>query len=717
MKVTRTLLRKTLFALAALPAFFSSACKPQPDDHDWPVYLGDNASSQYSEADQITPENVHKLEIAWTFDGGGAGEENRTIMECNPLIIGGVVYATNVKRNLYAIDGANGKELWKLNPFEELSKAGVEIGSIEGVSRGLNYWADGKNDRLLYTVDYFLMAVDPRSGTLIKSFGDQGMVDLKPGLGRDISTLSYNVKTPGVIYKNLLILGSSVSERIPAAPGHIRAFDVVTGKQVWRFNTIPQPGEFGYDTWPKDAYKEFGGANVWTGMALDEERGLVYCPTGSATFDFYGGDRIGENLFANTLLCLDAETGKRVWHYQIVRHDLHDYDLPSPPNLLTIRREGKEIPAVAQLTKQGYIFVFNRVTGEPLFPIEEIPVPPSDIPGEIASHTQPRPTKPEPYVREVFSPDLINDVTPEIHAEVLAKYSTMEPHLPFRSPSLTKDTIVHPGMIGGLEWGGGATDKNGIIYFNSNESTAILTIIDATAGGSPGETIYKQNCIACHGPDLRGGTAFGQVVPSLVGIAERKDSETISRTIMFGGTTMPGFRHLSGKDVFYLLEYLKAPGETGQHAEEVQESDETVKKRFIHTGNNIWRTSQGYPAIKPPWGTINALDLNTGEYLWRKTFGEYPELMEQGMEPTGRTSYGGPVVTAGGLLFIGASLDNHLRAYDLKTGEELWRTLLPAGGYATPATYTIEGKQYVVIACGGGRGAPAADKYVAYALP
>lgn len=707
--------KSCLFCLILLPVL--AGCKKKPEDHDWPVYLGDNASTQYSEATQITPDNVHKLKLAWTFDAGGAQADDRTIMECNPLVVDGVIYAISARRNLYALDGKDGQPIWALNAVEELNKTLDEPIDAGGVSRGLNYWTDGTQSRLLYAVDHYLLAIDPATGHLIESFGEQGKIVLKEGLGRDVSQLAYSVKTPGVIYKNLIILGSSVAESIPAAPGHIRAFDVLTGEQVWRFNTIPQPGEFGYDTWPEDAYLEFGGANVWTGMALDEERGLVYCPTGSATFDFYGGDRIGDNLFANSLICLDATTGERVWHYQIVRHDLHDYDLPSPPNLLTIRRDGREIPAVAQLTKQGYAFVFNRVTGEPLFPIEEIEVPPSDIPGEIASHTQPRPVKPDPYVREVFTPDLINDITPEIRAEVELRYENMEPHQPFRSPSLTRDTIVHPGMIGGVEWGGAATDKDGVLYFNSNESTAILTIIDATAGESPGENLYKQYCITCHGPELQGGTAFGQVVPSLAGIAERKSGNEIIQTILHGGTTMPGFKHLTGKDLYYLLEYLEAPGRTGQHADEQAEPAEEVSVRYIHTGNNIWRTAGGYPPIKPPWGTLNALDLNTGEYLWRTTFGEYPELLEQGIPPTGRTSFGGPVVTAGGLLFIGANFDNYLRAYDVETGEELWRTQLPAGGYATPSVYTVDGKQYIVIACGGGRGSPAADLFVAYALP
>ncbi|MCB1121916.1 MAG: PQQ-binding-like beta-propeller repeat protein, partial [Verrucomicrobiae bacterium] len=402
--------KKRLFlCLLSLP--FLAACQKKTENHDWPAYLGDNASSQYSDAAQITPANVNKLKLAWTFDAGGVKEEEFTSIQCNPLVVDGVVYVISAKRNLHALNGADGTLIWKLNPFEILNKRLDDPIDPDGVTRGVSYWTDGSKARLLYTVDNFLLAADAKTGLLIPSFGDEGIIDLKPGLGRDITNLAYNVKTPGVIYKDLIILGSSVAESIPAAPGHIRAFNVLTGEQVWRFNTIPQPGEFGYDTWPEEAYKEFGGANVWGGMALDEERGLVYCPTGSATFDFYGGDRVGDNLFANSLLCLDANTGKRVWHFQLVHHDLHDYDNPCPPNLLNISRNGLQIPAVAQLTKQGYVYVFNRVTGEPLFPIEEIPVPPSEIPGEIASHTQPRPVKPDSYVRPVLTEDLLNDIT------------------------------------------------------------------------------------------------------------------------------------------------------------------------------------------------------------------------------------------------------------------------------------------------------------------
>ncbi|MDA0350254.1 MAG: PQQ-binding-like beta-propeller repeat protein [Verrucomicrobia bacterium] len=708
-----------LFSILFLFCIFTGCkdgTKSGTENHDWPGYLGDGSSSQYSTLNQITPENVNQLQLAWTFEAGGADGGNQTNIQCNPLIIDGVVYAISAKSNLIALNGASGEQLWRMNPFTELNKTLAVPISTSGTSRGVAYWTNGKEARILFAVANYLLAIDPKRGQLIKSFGQGGKIDLKKGLGRNIDNLSYGSGTPGVIFKDLIIMGSRVSESLPAAPGHIRAFNVLSGEQVWRFNTIPQPGEFGYDTWPTDAYKTMGGANAWAGLSVDEERGLVYCPTGSATFDYYGGDRLGQNLFANSLICLDAQTGKRVWHYQIIHHDLHDYDLPSPPNLLTIKRDGKEIPAVSQLTKQGFVFVFNRETGEPLFPIEERPVPKSDMPDDQAWPTQPRPTKPAPYIREHFTIDQVNDITPETKQEILSKYSTLLPHIPFRQPDLKQDTIVHPGMVGGAEWGGGATDPNGVLYFNANQSSALLTMIDVSESKSIGQTVYQLNCMACHGPEFKGGTAFGQVVPTLEGLFLRKTEKEIQETITNGGPTMPPFRHLAGKDVYQLMRYLESPEESAQ-TEEKEEEQNSSNVRFLHTGNNIWRTTKGYPAIKPPWGTLNAIDLNTGEYLWTKVFGEYPELIAEGKAPTGRENFGGPIVTASGVLFIGASLDGYLRAYDKTTGNELWRDELPAGGYATPATYMANGKQYIIIACGGGRGSPSSDSYAAYSLP
>lgn len=707
---------RTLISAICLLPILSLSCWSQPQDRDWPVYLGDKSSTQYSPLNQITTENVNQLEVAWIYNGGERPEGSRIQMECNPLIIEGVLYGTTAELIVFALDATTGHELWRFDPYA--SKVLQEKGSVNrsGVNRGLTYWSSGMNARLLYVSENYLYAIDVKTGRLVESFGSEGRIDLKKGLGRNIDNLSYSATSPGVIFEDLYIMGSRVSPTYPSAPGHIRAFNVRTGEQAWRFNTIPHPGEFGYETWPPEAYQTSGGANLWTGLSLDEERGLVYCPTGSPTFDYYGGDRIGANLFANTLICLNARTGKRVWHYQIVHHDLLDYDLPAPPNLVTLKRDGKDIPAVAQLTKQGYIFVFNRVTGEPLFPIEEIPVPRSTVPGEVDWPTQPKPTKPVPYVRERMTANQITDISPESQTEISAKFASVPAHEPWTPPNEKTDTIVLPGMWGGAEWGGGATDPKGILYFNSNETPAMLTLIDITEGASIGENLYKQHCVSCHGVDLVGSTAFGQIVPTLVGISDRLSSREIEQKIIQGSASMPPFRHLPGKDLYQLAKYVGSPEAIAGPPNEDQLSEKSPIP-YSHTGNSMWLDSKGYPAIKPPWGTLNAIDLNTGEYLWKTVFGEYPELLEKGLPPTGRLSWGGPIATAGGVLFIAANLDGYIRGYDMKTGLEIWRDKLPAAGFATPSTYMVSGKQYIVIACGGGRGTPTNNRYVAYSLP
>ncbi|MDA0349344.1 MAG: PQQ-binding-like beta-propeller repeat protein [Verrucomicrobia bacterium] len=707
-------IKQTSFLISITCILLGCGEQREKQNTDWPVYLGDNSSSQYSSLDQINKGNIQDLEVAWTFSMRERPASNGNQLECNPLIIDSTLYGTNALLMVFALNAATGEERWRFDPFEERARNGQVNRS--GVNRGLTYWTDGREERILYVSENYLYAINAESGKLIESFGDAGRIDLKKGLGRDIETLSYTSTSPGIIFKDLYIMGSRVSPSYPSAPGHIRAFNVKTGEQAWRFNTIPHPGEFGYDTWPPEAYKTSGGSNLWTGLSLDEERGLVYCPTGSPTFDYYGGDRIGANLFANTLLCLDAKTGKRVWHYQIVHHDLLDYDLPSPPNLFTVKRNGEEIPAVSQLTKHGYIFVFNRVTGEPLFPIEEAPVPRSQMPGEVDWPTQPKPTKPAPFVREQMTVDEITDISPESHSEILIKYSTVLPHVPWMPPSEKTDTIVLPGMWGGAEWGGGAMDPKGVLYFNSNETPAMLTMITLSERASVGENLYKQNCIACHGIDLTGGNAFGQLVPTMIGISERMSSNDIKDKIIQGSAAMPPFRHLPGKDLYQLIRYIESPDVSTDDESDNQQSTSSPIP-YTHTGNSMWLDSKGYPAIKPPWGTMNAVDLNTGEYLWQKTFGEYPELLERGLPPTGRHSWGGPIVTAGGIVLIAANLDGYFRGYDQETGEEIWKRKLPVPGFATPSTYMVNGKQYVVIACGGGRGQPMADVFVAFALP
>jgi len=702
-----------LLLLPLVPLVASAA------DSNWSTYLGDKASSHYSTLKQITPRNVAKLEVAWTYRAGGMDTNNRSQIQCNPLVIDGVLYGTTPDLQLFALNAATGAELWRFNPtsVKGITKAGV--------NRGLVYWADGADRRILFGCDHFLHAINASNGQRVASFGDGGTIDLKKDLGRDVSSLSLQSSTPGVLYGDLLIMGMRLGEGpAPVAPGHIRAFNVRTGKLAWRFHTIPQPGEFGYDTWPPNAYQYTGAANVWTGFAVDEKRGIVFCPTGSAAFDFWGGNRIGQNLFANCLIALDAKTGKRLWHQQLVRHDLWDRDLPAPPNLLTVTHGGRRIDAVAQVTKSGHVFVFHRETGEPLFPVREVPVPMSDLQGESAWPTQPIPTKPAPFSRQLFTYDDITDISPESHRHVLERFAKIRPHTPYLPPS-REGSIVFPGFDGGAEWGGAATDPDGVLYVNGNEMPWVLTMVETKRKGAEplasGEAIFTQICAACHGVDRQGNKA--QNVPSLVGVEQRLKKPDVLALLKTGKGVMPSFDFLTENQRQLVVDYLlgtapATPANDAGRKEELGGVDVLGTIPYTMTGYHRWLDTNGYPAIKPPWGTLNAIDLNTGEYRWRVTLGEWPELTAKGVPPTGTENYGGPVVTAGGLVFIAASRDEHLRAFDRKTGKELWKAKLPAAGYATPSTYAVNGRQYVVIACGGGKiGTKSGDAYVAFALP
>ena len=707
-------MKTILSALLCLPLLASAA------DSNWGTYLGDKASSHYSTLKQITPRNVAKLEVAWTFRAGGMDTNNRSQIQCNPLVIDGVLFGTTPDLQLFALDAATGRELWRFNP------ASVKGITKAGVNRGLVHWGTGAERRILYGNDRFLHAIDAATGQRIPSFGDGGSIDLKRDLGRDVSGLSVQSTTPGVVYGDLLIMGMRLGEGpAPAAPGHIRAYDVRTGKLAWRFNSIPHPGEPGYETWPPNAYQYIGGVNVWTGFALDEKRGLVFCPTGSAAFDFWGGNRIGQNLFANCLIALDAKTGKRVWHQQLVHHDLWDRDLPAPPNLLTVTHGGKRIDAVAQVTKSGHVFTFNRETGEPLFPIREVPVPMSDLQGESAWPTQPVPSKPAPFSRQLFTYNDITDISPESHRQVLERFTKIRPHTPFLPPS-REGTIIFPGFDGGAEWGGAATDPDGVLYVNGNEMPWVMTMVETKSkGGEPlatGEAIFTQICAACHGLDRMGNKA--QNVPPLLGVEQRLKKPDVLALLKTGKGVMPAFDFLTENQRQLVVDYLlgsappAVPVNDRGRKEELGGVDVLGTIPYTMTGYHRWLDTNGYPAIKPPWGTLNAIDLNTGEYRWRVTLGEWPELTAKGIPPTGTENYGGPVVTAGGLVFIAASRDEHLRAFDGKTGKELWKAKLPAAGYATPATYSVNGRQYLVIACGGGKiGTKSGDAYVAFALP
>ena len=686
-------------------------------DLDWPVYLGDAGSRQYSALSQITTGNVDRLEVAWIYRSGDARPDNLSQIQCNPLIIDGVLYGTTPGLRLVALNAATGHEQWRFDPF-----AGRETADRPGVNRGVVYWADGADRRVLFTADHFLYAIDAATGKPKETFGVGGRVDLKVGLGRNVERLSVLSNTPGAVYRNLLFMPMRLGEGPgPAAPGHVRAYDVRSGRIVWTFRTIPHPGEDGYETWPPDAWSYIGGANCWAGMSVDDQRGIVFVPTGSAAFDFWGGNRIGENLFANCLIALDANTGRRLWHYQFVRHDLWDRDLPAPPTLVTVKHHGRKIDAVAQVTKSGHVFVFDRETGESLFPMEEVAVPPSDLPGESAWPTQPLPLKPAPFARQVFSYDQITDVSPDAHRVVLDRFARLRPHLPFQPPS-TQGTIIFPGFDGGAEWGGAAVDPEGVLYVNSNEMPWILTMVSTRSEveGLParGQQLFNQICAPCHGIDRQGNAA--QNVPTLIDINARLTDEQVQSLFETGRGVMPSFAFLSAAQKLALTDFVFDRKTAGQDSsrEAVGGEDVLGGIPYTHTGYNRWLDTNGYPAVKPPWGTLNAIDLNSGEYRWRVPLGEFPELTARGMPPTGTENYGGPVVTGGGLLFIAASKDERIRAFDLRSGEVLWQAQLPAGGYATPATYMVGGRQFVVIACGGGKmGTRSGDAYVAFALP
>jgi quinoprotein glucose dehydrogenase len=692
---------------SALPANYSGL-----SESNWAHYLGDRSSSQYSRLAQINKKNVSQLKTAWTYKASEGALSSFSEMQCNPIIVDGVLYGLSADSYFFAIDAATGAEKWRFDPFEGASRR------RGGRMRGLAYWSDGKEARLMVAISSNLMALDPATGQIVKSFGQDGIVDLRVGLGEDAETVRVSVSTPGVIYKDLYILGSRVSENYGASPGDIRAYSVRTGELVWTFHTIPHPGELGYETWPEDAYKRVGGANAWAGLSLDEKRGMVFVPTGSAAYDFNGADRHGANLFANSIVALDAATGKYIWHFQTVHHDIWDRDLTMPANLVTIKRNGKNVDAIAQVSKSGLIFVLDRETGEPIFPIEEVPVPASEVDGEKTYPTQPIPTKPPPLTRVFMSEDEITNISPEAHAYVAANMQKMKLGELYTPPS-TEPTLYTPMFFGGGEWGGAGYDPaSGTLFINANEIPCELTLVKLDAGENltefqEGRNAYAQYCSSCHGGNRMGGTHMG-FAPPLVGIGERMTKLGLEKIITEGRGRMEGFPWMPNfrPDEYKALTAYLLGTAAGADAEGSGEFT------YNHTGYNVFEDLEGYPAIKPPWGTLNAVDLNNGTIKWQVPLGEYPELTARGIAPTGTQNFGGPAVTAGGLVFIAASADEKIRAFDQETGEILWQADLPASGFATPSIYSVNGKQYIVIACGGGKvKRPAGDMYVAFALP
>jgi len=631
-------LKKMIYStLNVLALLLIINCKAQVNqDRTWSVYKADEQSSNYSPLNQITTDNVRQLQSAWTFamhdmyDSTKPGKS-----ECNPIIVDGIMYASSANQWAYAIDAATGKEVWSFNPLD-----GKETGEV---NRGLTYWEKGDDKRILMSANNFLFALNAKTGIPISTFGNGGKVDLKTGLRDTGKDFFVSLTTPGIVYKDLLIVGCRVPDTYGAQPGFIRAYNCTTGKLVWTFHTVPYPGEAGYETWSPNAYKVVGGVNNWAGMSIDSKRGMVFIALGSPSYDFYASDRKGANLYGNCVLALNAATGKHIWHFQTVHHDLWDYDLPAPPALVTINNNGKKIDAVAQITKQGFVFVFNRETGESLFPIEERKVPASNLPDENASPTQPFPLKPQPFARQLITEADLTNYSPADHDSLIKKFRSMR-YTGLYSPPDLKGTIQFPGTRGGGEWGGAAFDSaTNLLYIKSNDAPDLITIVR--------------------------------------------------------GTKHAATEHVTVTSQLETVDRLASP-------------DQFVNS----TGYKTWKDPSGNPAITPPWGTLSALNLATGEYAWQIPLGNDSARQQQGSAETGLEGKAGPVVTAGGLIFISGTEDRKLRALDKVTGKLLWQTTLPAANNATACTYIANGKQFVALSVGGTRENPSGF-IMAFALP
>jgi len=680
---------KRLLVLAVV----AGLCRGQ--QADWPAYGGGGEGIRYSSLKQIDRGNVAKLQVAWIYDcADGAGDP-----QTQPVVVDGVLYGVTPQHKVVALDAATGKLLWRFD-------SGI-VG--RGPNRAVTYWSDGAQKRIFAGVQSFVYALDAKTGKPIQSFGVKGRIDLREGLGRETDKQSVVLTSPGIIYKNLLIVGGRLPEALPAPPGDIRAFDVLTGELRWQFHTIPHPGEFGYETWPKDAWAYTGAANNWAGFAVDSERGILFAPTGSAASDFYGADRVGDDLFANTLLALDANTGKRIWHFQSVHHDIWDRDFPSPPALVRVKHNGNLVDAVAQTTKSGFVYLFDRATGEPLFPIESRRYLSSNVNGEVAAETQPLPVKPAPFARQRLTEDMLTNRTASAHEWALAEFAKFRSAGQFVPLAVGQETVVFPGFDGGAEWGGSAFDpETGLLYVNANDIAWTGGLAENRRGNS-GRQLYLTSCGGCHGDALAGTPPS---IPSLVDLRGHRTIEQVSAVIRQGAGRMPSFANLKPEDIALIADYLLS----GLSKESQSAGTSDAGPRYRFTGYHRFLDPGGFPAVQPPWGTLNAIDLDTGEYAWKIPLGEYPQLGGN----TGTENYGGPVVTAGGLVFIAATnFDSKFRAFDKATGMLLWETTLPFAGNATPITYEVGGKQYVVIyATGGksGRGGKSGGVYVAFAL-
>ncbi len=664
-----------------LVASLLGACTLAERNADWPVYLGDAGRRHYSTLDQITRDNVRQLELAWVYDAGELRGRGST-MYTSPLVIDGVLYGLSPKLVAFALNAATGVELWRFDP------------DLDGAAqRGLMWWEHDGDTRLFYTAGRELLALNPSDGTPIESFGDHGRLDLTPGGDR---TGSLSVTVPGIVFEDLIILGFSTSESANAFPGSVRAFSALDGELVWQFNTIPAPGEPGSETWADGSLERAGGANVWTGMTLDEDRGLLFAPTGSATPDFYGAHRLGDNLYANSLLAIDARTGRLEWHYQVTRHDLWDRDNPSPPTLVQLERDGRTIDAVALTTKSGHLYVFDRETGESMYPIVEVETLPSTLPDEVPAATQPVSTV--AFSRQMFEVTNRSDEARRFVEEQIEEWD-LRPWAPPRVGTV----LIQPWYDGGAEWGGSAFDpSNDRLIVNANDVPGILELSEVPAGSSDYGT-YAQHCGSCHGLTLEGT----DTAPSLLGVRDRLDTDEIREVIREGSGRMPGFAHFDDAQRRAVMRYISS--------DEPDIDDPSEELAYVLGGYVYLRDHEDLPGNTPPWGTLNSIDVATGDIAWTVPFGNYPSHPDLGF---GAVNYGGPVVTASGLIFIAATPDRMFRAYDTRDGKVLWEAELTAAGFSTPAVYSVDGTQFVVIAAGGGRtGPPSGAEYVAFSLP
>ena len=686
------------------------------NDRTWSVYKADANSSSYSPLDQINVSNVSQLKQVWTFSMNDLPVSAQPASsQCNPIIVDGVLYATSGKRWAYAVNAATGEEIWSYDPFDG--------GGGGGVGRGVTYWESGEDKRILFAGGNYLIALDARTGKPIDTFGEKGKVDLNVGVRDDPKNIAVTMTSPGIIYKDLIIVGSRLPDLYGTPPGYIRAYNCKTGELAWTFHTIPLPGEPGYETWPKDAYKYAGGVNNWAGMAVDTERGMVFMSLGSPTYDFYGADRIGQNLYGNCVLALDAATGKHIWHFQTVHHDIWDYDLPAPPSLVKLNKDGKEIDAVAQLSKQGFVFVLNRETGEPVFPVEERAVPASNLPGEQSWPTQPFPTKPKPYARQLITEEDLTNYSTADHDAIVKQFKSMRYEGIYTPPDLKK-TLMIPGTRGGSNWGGAAYDPaTNFLYIRSSDAPDIQTIIKEdpqVVAGMPlidqGRRLYAIYCASCHGANKVGPPPN----PSLVDLNKRMTRQAALDKIKKGGGLMPPFAGvLKEGEQEAILAFVHSVAPSTNEVAKV-ESDSVQPSRELYflnvTGYVTWKDPSGNPAILPPWGMLHALNLSTGEYVWQIPLGNDALRQEEGGAETGQEGKAGPIVTAGGLIFISGSDDKKFRAFEKSTGKLIWETTLPALANATACTYDVDEKQYVAISVGGTKENPSGS-IMAFALP